>query len=149
MYRVHPESEDKFGKLKANSDLELAGGEEQGGGDRSRSKKSQKDEKRRKWLTRSLGNPKRDAMLPYGTQLLNDSQPRKMRCVNCGNLENTTRSCVSNHEHLSSDNTCNNGIASSIWVNKRVERGSGMRQSRKINSRNVDGKFVNAIYFVR
>lgn len=82
-------------------------------------------------------------MLPYGTQLLSDVHPRKMSRFSCGNLENTTRSCVSNQEHFSSDSSSSSGIASSIWVKRRVERGNGMRQLLKTSRRSVDGKWVS------
>lgn len=85
-------------------------------------------------------NPNRVAILPYGTQPFSDEHPRKMSRLKFGNLENTTRSCVSNHEHVSNDISSSSGRKSSIFENNRVERGIGILQPDIIKRFNDGGK---------
>lgn len=92
------------------------------------------------FFTSKLLKPKRVAMLPYGTHPLSELHPRKMSRFRCGSFEKTTRSCVSNHEHFSSDISSNNCMCSSIFVNRRGERGIGIWQLLNIKRFNVDGK---------
>lgn len=100
-------------------------------------------------ITSNFLNPNRVAMLPYGTHDLSEVHPRKMRRFKCGNLEKTTRSCVSNHGHFSNDISSNNWRYSSILVNNLDERGIAIWQPFNIKRFNVDGKseiftFTNA-----
>lgn len=91
-------------------------------------------------LTSKLLNPKRVAILPYGTHPLSDSHPRRMSRFKCGSFENTTRSCVSNHGHFSKEISSNSCRCSSILWNSFGDRGIAIWQLSNIKCFSIGGK---------